>query len=593
MEAVPANLIVRGEMLRPEAGDRLESGPDSRFMLDEHASANTGDLSPARQMMQDFRRGGRVPQPAPSPWTFELPSRKDRGAFGLFDLGEEQFGELELEVEAPAGTVLDLSHGEHLEDLGVRAFVGGRHFADRFVCGAGLNHFSIPFRRLGARFLQVHILFPKRNVKPVVIRKLGIVAREYAGPERGRFVSADRLLAATRNVAVRTLRLSMSEHFMDCPWREQGLYAYDSCHSALFNYYTFGDYDFPEESLGLLARGLRDDGLLELCAPARVPVTVPVFSLDWISGVRDHYLFSGRAGLFREVEPIIHRILDAFLQRADQDTGLFRLFDGDPYWAFYEWAPGLDFKNGHSFGDDGKFRLDAPHNIYLIKAFDALADLLGYEGRSSEEVRWRRQAAVLRRAVRTFYWDEKHKLFASFGDRRRRWHYSASVQALAIITGVANTRQRRLLQPRLFAPDNSLVPMTFSTSIYGYQALMTAPAALQANAYDMLIKTYGEMILRGATTLWETAGGADEFDLGGSLCHGWSAVPLWFGPAFVLGVEPVAPGFRRFRVQPRPAGLPAARGSVPTPRGPIEVAWQLQGGRLDVEVKAPSGLSRV
>ena len=65
-------------------------------------------------------------------------------------------------------------------------------------------------------------------------------------------------------------------------------------------------------------------------------------------------------------------------------TGLFQLFIGDQFWTFYEWAPGLDFKNGHSFGDDGKFRLDAPHNLYLIEAFDAVADLLGYEGRETE-----------------------------------------------------------------------------------------------------------------------------------------------------------------------------------------------------------------
>lgn len=50
-------------------------------------------------------------------------------------------------------------------------------------------------------------------------------------------------------------------------------------------------------------------------------------------------------------------------------------------------------------------------------------------------------------------------------------------------------------------------------------------------------------------------------------------------PAFVLGIEPVEPGFRTFRVAPQPPpGLAWARGAIPTPHGDIEVAWEREGG---------------
>jgi hypothetical protein len=550
-------------------------------------------------MMQDFRRAGRVLQPTSAPWRLELPLKKGRGTFGLFDLGDEQFGQLRLVVEAPADTVLDLAHGEHLDDLGVRAFVGGRNFADRFVCRAGRNELTIPFRRLGARYLQLHGFHPAAKPGAVVVHEIGMIPQEYAGAVRAGFMSADGLMDAVRAVSVRTLRLGMTEHFVDCPWREQGLYGYDSRNSALFNYYTFGDYAYAAESIRLLGQGLREDGLLELCAPARVPITIPVFSLAWICALRDHYLFSGRPELFREFEPAMRRILEAFLSRRDARTGLFELFIGEAFWTFYEWAPGLDFKDGHSFGDDGKYRLDAPHNLYLIEALDALADLLGYEGRAAESLTWRRQADRLRQATRSFFWDERRGLFASFGDRRRQWHYSAATQALAIVTGVATARQRGRLQPRLFEPgtpsrgQEPLIPMTLSTQVYGLKALMGAPEALQRVAYDALRRIYGGMLLKGARTLWETERGADEFDLAGSLCHAWSASPLWFTQAYVLGVEPLAPGFRRFRVRPHPAGLPEAQGTIPTPRGEIKVAWQRRGAKLRIALSAPQGLSRV
>ena len=38
----------------------------------------------------------------------------------------------------------------------------------------------------------------------------------------------------------------------------------------------------------------------------------------------------------------------------------------------------------------------------------------------------------------------------------------------------------------------------------------------------------GRMLERGATTFWETAKGAEDFGGAGSLCHGWSAMPLYY-----------------------------------------------------------------
>jgi alpha-L-rhamnosidase len=44
------------------------------------------------------------------------------------------------------------------------------------------------------------------------------------------------------------------------------------------------------------------------------------------------------------------------------------------------------------------------------------------------------------------------------------------------------------------------------------------------------------------------------------------------------------------RIAPQPWNLRWARGTVPTPRGPISVAWQVgEDGKLQVEYHAPDG----
>ncbi len=59
----------------------------------------------------------------------------------------------------------------------------------------------------------------------------------------------------------------------------------------------------------------------------------------------------------------------------------------------------------------------------------------------------------------------------------------------------------------------------------------------------------------------------------------------------VLGVMPAAPGFARCRIQPRLGTLAWARGTVPTPRGDVRVAWeQAAGGTLRFDLELPGDL---
>ena len=58
--------------------------------------------------------------------------------------------------------------------------------------------------------------------------------------------------------------------------------------------------------------------------------------------------------------------------------------------------------------------------------------------------------------------------------------------------------------------------------------------------------------------------------------------------SYVLGVQPVGPGYRTFTVAPHPGSLQWADGAVPTPYGQIFVHWARTGHRLSLTVEVPA-----
>jgi len=503
------------------------------------------------------------------------PVAAGRPFYQLVDVGHEEVGLLHLEVDAPAGTRLDIAHGEHVIDGGVRAELHGREFADRVWCRAGRTVFTLFFRRLGCRYLELHCAAP---TGPVTVHRLGLIPVSYPLVERGRFAAPDPLLERLDQVGVRTLDLCLHEHYEDCPWREQSLYAFDSRNQALYGYYAFGEYDAPEESFRLLGWGQGDDGLIELCAPARVRITIPSFSLVWIAEVRDHVLFSGRQTLWRQFRATIERVLDANLARRDAATGLCSLFEGDRYWTFYEWAPGLDNRRRNEAGE-WEPRLDAPHNLFLVEALRAAAELCAFAG--EPDPGWRRTADELAAAIHRVYWQPEARLYATFAHAERRWHACELVQALAAYHGLPGASQLGPL------PADG-VPMTLSTLPYAAWIADDADEAAQTALLLRGRQTYGAMLAEGATSLWETSLGAADFGGAGSLCHGWSALPVWLNRAYLLGVRPTAPGFAQVCLTPHVADLPWTEGVVPTPHGPLFVRWERHEDTVTVRWTAPA-----
>jgi alpha-L-rhamnosidase len=93
---------------------------------------------------------------------------------------------------------------------------------------------------------------------------------------------------------------------------------------------------------------------------------------------------------------------------------------------------------------------------------------------------------------------------------------------------------------------------------------------------------WGYMMAKGATTLWETWDGSE------SLNHPmFGSIDEWFYRS-LLGINAAAPGFRKIKIKPQPAGdLQWAKGNYHSINGPIACDWRKDGKRFILAVSIP------
>ena len=581
-ERAPAVVVAQGVFRRdpvPEATVAEQMGTD-------YLSPRT-----ANAFFPALPGGDRVltvtPVPLDRPLSFSQPEKDDDGTYLVIDLGRNECGYLDLELETAAPAIVDVAYGEHLDELRVRSSVGGRNFASRYRSRAGRQRFTYYVTRWAGRYLQLHI---SGCTGGTVLHYAGILPADYPVEETGRFDCADRLLKRIQEVGVRTLRICMHDHYEDTPWREQGLYANDARNQALCGFMCFGDYEFPKVAFDLLGQSVKDDGYLELCAPSETGITIPSFSLVWIIEVMETVLFSGDRAYASSLLPTVRKMIDAY--RGTLIDGVLPSPPGDRYWHFYDWARGLHRAGENEFTSEAlrNPRLDAPLNAFFARALDAAALLGDWTGDEGFAASCRETAAGVRAVFHDLFWHDGEELYVTYARSGRDPHLCELTQALALCGDLCPETNADALRARLVAPDNGLVETTLSQAIYKFEAALQDAYTHGAWVFERIAADWGSMLYRGATTFWETLKGGWDFFGAGSHSHGWSATPVYFFGSHLLGVRPLTPGFERFLVEPVRGVVPRASGRVPTPAGPIDVAWEERDGRIKATVRHPQAL---
>ena len=421
----------------------------------------------------------------------------------IIDMGKEVAGFLEIDIESPEKQKLFIAYGEHLDDGIVRRIIGVRDFSVEFVAKKGENKYLNALRRLGGRYLQIYYDYP------VKINYVGIRPVEYPVTVKEKKFNDD-LMQRIYDTSVYTLKCCMHEHYEDCPWREQALYTMDSRNQMLCGYYAFqnGNKEYARHNLILIAKGLRKDGLLSLCFPTGIDIPIPFFSLVYLIQVYEYIRYTKDESIMEEVGGVIKMIFKTFADKVEEN-GLIPTFPY-PCWNFYEWAE----------ESNNEWQITRSKDDKDAKSYDLILNCIYvyaagyYEKLFNEKV----DVEQTKKAIKeTFYNGKTYKL-SDITERD-----SQLGNSLAILIGLGDEE----LAERIIN-GKEMITATLSMRAFLYDALLTFGDKYKGYILNDIKEKYKKMLDTGATTFWETEKGASDFDGAGSLCHGWSAIPVYY-----------------------------------------------------------------
>ncbi|MCK4617594.1 hypothetical protein KAT45_01700, partial [Candidatus Aerophobetes bacterium] len=389
--------------------------------------------------------------------------------------------------------------------------------------------------------------------EPLKIYSVGINFSTYPVEYRGAFSSSDELLNQIWGVARYTLQLSMQDAYIDGPFREQAQWIGDAHVEALANYYTFGDTRLIARCLRQIGQSQLPEGITSAVWPKKWPSILPDYSLLWIISLWDYYQYTDNRDLVEELYPRVKRALAWFESYLDQ----YSLLSDVSGQIFIDWAD-LD-KRGEI----------TVLNCFYYKALVDTSQMAQLLGKKDEAVQYQQLATEVKAAINSRLWSNDIGVYVDcrVGDVLSKT-ISQHANSLAVLYDIAEVDKQDRIYSYILARGKGVVGVgTPYFMFYVLQALFHS--GRYQEAVEIIRERWGEMLKKGATTFWEVFG-----DWSPSRCHGWSSGPAMLLSAEILGVQPIAPGFKVFQIQPHPVDLTWAKGVVPIPLGNISVAWQ-------------------
>ena len=214
--------------------------------------------------------------------------------------------------------------------------------------------------------------------------------------------------------------------------------------------------------------------------------------------------------------------------------------------------------------DGFEFReVNAVVNAFHYRNLLAMADIAEAIGRKSDAETFKKQARETYDAFQRTFFDAERGLYL---DGEGASHASIHANALALAFGLVP-------QGRIGKVADWVESRGMACSVYFSQYLLAAlfKTGRDAAALRLLMadddRSWIGMMKRGATITMEAWNVEVKPNLDWN--HAWGAVPLNIVSRYLLGVTPIAPGFKKIAIRPRLGGLKRVSAVVPTAAGRV------------------------
>jgi hypothetical protein len=317
-----------------------------------------------------------------------------------------------------------------------------------------------------------------------------------------------------------------------------------------------------------------------------------------LAGIGEYFRYTGDLEGLRELWPQIKKLAFTKLTFINPTSGLVAGNANTPGVAWF-----LGPANGSAITGLFAFALDR-----LVPLANAFQD-------NEAATAYTKAAGDLRESINKNLWNEELGTYAL--SIASPGNFSLTGIAWAILSGAANATQiessigkleelrfgvgYKTISSDAETPNYQLAP---NPSGFLLEALFQSRRDHGSNSTTaithLLDNLWGSMVnndeyASGASWEYVKPDGSPGIDLFTSLAHPWGAAPTYVLPEYLLGVQPTSPGYATFALRPMIGylGIKEVNGKVPTPKGPIEVGWKIEGHSVSLLVIVPSGVSGV
>ena len=408
----------------------------------------------------------------------------------------------------------------------------------------------------------LYLILPRTvQVESVCFRETG-----YDCSVQGAFDCSDPFYNIFWQKAMRTLYINMRDTWFDCPERERAQWWGDAVVLMGESFYSYSHsvHQLMRKGIHELAAWQKPNGILFTPIPAgNWSQELPGQMLASIGryGFWTYFMNTADRQTIVDVYPAVKRYLATW---STDETGLTAIHKGE--WDWGDW------------GDNRDMRLIYSGWHYMaLEAAANMADMLGLPDDASS---YRAMMADVKRGYNKCWngYAYRHPTYNQCTDDR--------VQALAVISGIADPDKYDAITN--FLADKS----NWHASPYMEKYIMEA----------LFVMNHGDIALSRAKTRFDNMINHPDFNTlfelwrssrqgmdGATVNHAWSGGPITVLAQQMCGIDPVLPGYKVFRVEPKPSGMQHASLTVPSVAGNISSSFSDTADAFTLSLSVPKG----